>query len=91
MPAALDNQDLLHARSDIPNEQILNNLFWITDNAAAGRMGTDFIQADPSFSDEYHLSPGSPAVNAGVVLPVVTADIDRDLRDQYPDIGADEL
>ena len=47
---------------------------------------------DPRLTSDYHLSPGSPAIDAGVDAGVYT-DIDGDTRPQNSgyDIGADEL
>jgi uncharacterized repeat protein (TIGR01451 family) len=61
--------------------------------------GTVAVRGDPAFVDpdsgDYHIRPGSAAVNAGVdVGPAAfcSRDIDGDLRaDGRPDIGADEL
>jgi uncharacterized repeat protein (TIGR01451 family) len=68
-----------------------------TDWGGDGTIVTGAVNAwgDPAFVDpdagDYHISPGSAAVNAGVDAGVPD-DIDGDLRsDGYPDIGADEL
>ena len=49
------------------------------------------IDSDPIFSDDYHLSPGSPCIDAGTVTGVYT-DIDGELRPDGAaiDMGADE-
>jgi hypothetical protein len=52
--------------------------------------------SDPRFvnptGENYHLSCLSPAVDAGVLIPGFTIDIDGESRDDgAPDIGADEL
>jgi hypothetical protein len=52
------------------------------------------IYSDPLFADpaawDYHLTAGSPAIDAGVDAGV-TPDIDGDARIGQPDIGADEF
>jgi hypothetical protein len=50
---------------------------------------TDFVDAG---AGDLHLAAGSGAVGAGAVLDAGLADddIDRDARDEHPDIGADE-
>jgi hypothetical protein len=40
---------------------------------------------------DLHLQAGSPVLGLAVLLPTVPADIDTDLRDNAPDIGADEI
>ena len=66
------------------------------DVGGGGRVttGTVNIQGDPAFVDpsawDYHLTEGSPAINAGVDAGVTT-DIDGQARDADPDIGADEF
>jgi hypothetical protein len=58
--------------------------------------GTINVTGNPSFVDpdtwDYHLTSGSPAIDAGVDAGVAT-DIDGDSRVEYapPDIGADEF
>jgi hypothetical protein len=63
--------------------------------------GTGNINADPRFiapitatvapttTGNYHLGAGSPAINAGTNVGVAT-DVDGELRDAAPDMGADE-
>ena len=50
--------------------------------------------ADPGFVDlaggDYHLTAGSPAINAGTTIAAPTDDFDGALRDSAPDIGAFE-
>lgn len=49
------------------------------------------FDANPGLQEDYHLSPGSPCINAGVTLLTVTHDVDGHLRtDGANDIGADE-
>jgi hypothetical protein len=57
----------------------------------------EIVGIEPRFVDpaarDYHLLLGSPAMNAGVTLPWLSADIDGDARPYGSafDIGADEL
>jgi hypothetical protein len=50
------------------------------------------IQADPQYvsASDLHIALGSPNVNAGAAGTGVVNDIDGQLRDATPDIGADE-
>jgi hypothetical protein len=67
------------------------SLFW--NNGDVPISGTNALFDDPAFvgSGDYHLSLGSPAIDAGVDVGV-GRDIDYDLRPIHgiPDIGADE-
>ena len=69
-------------------------LFWANSND--GIRGTHPVDGAPAFvdpgSDDYHLGPGSAAIDAGVDAGVTT-DIDGDPRPlgSAPDIGADEF
>jgi hypothetical protein len=66
-----------------------------TDWGGAGTIitGTCNYWGDPAFLDpdagDYHIGPGSAAIDAGVDAGVTT-DIDGDSRDATPDLGADE-
>jgi hypothetical protein len=52
------------------------------------------LNADPLFLDgaahDYHLSEGSPAINAGAPLDDVVTDYEGTARDEQPDLGAFE-
>jgi hypothetical protein len=64
-----------------------HNLFW---NAGDPIVGTNAVLADPLLDATYHLTPGSPARDAGAVVDVTT-DVDGDPRPVGAyDIGADE-
>jgi len=79
------------------NTATLENTLWsgnATDQAGAGLIIThNDISGDPAFVDpltgDYHLGPTSIAINRGVEAGVAV-DIDNDLRDAWPDLGADE-
>jgi hypothetical protein len=64
-----------------------------TGGAGAISTGTLNVYEDPAFVDpvawDYHLTEGSPAIDAGVYAGVTT-DIDGEPRGISPDIGADE-
>jgi nitrous oxidase accessory protein NosD len=71
-----------------------HTLFW--GNASDGIVGTNPVYGDPRFLNpaggNYHLGPGSAAIDAGVTEPTVHTDIDGDPRPIGAgyDIGADE-
>jgi parallel beta-helix repeat protein len=53
--------------------------------------GTHNLWGDPLFAtDGYHILAGSPAIDQGLQTEV-TSDIDGDLRNPPPDLGADEI
>lgn len=81
-----------------------NNIRWQT--SSAGNMpASGYIAVNPLLVRDsksvYHLQSTSPAINAGVgaynvygvysTFPYVTNDIDGQIRDALPDIGADEF
>jgi poly(beta-D-mannuronate) lyase len=81
-----------------------NNIRWQT--STAGNMpASGYINENPllvrNAQGVFHLQSNSPAINAGVgaydyyriysTFPYVTNDIDGQLRDAQPDIGADEF
>ncbi|RLC84755.1 MAG: hypothetical protein DRI79_12405, partial [Chloroflexi bacterium] len=75
-----------------------NTLFYANSTDNTGGSGTITNTApitgkDPLLDADYHLRPGSPAVDAGAPLPWLTADIDGDPRPLGGgyDIGADEV
>ena len=67
-------------------------LFW--NNGSVPISGTNPIFGDPAFvgGGDYHLTPGSAAIDAGIEAGV-NRDIDGDLRPAgvAPDVGVDEL
>jgi hypothetical protein len=74
-----------------------HNLLYQTDGSLdPADFPDDLVNLDPRFtdpaSDDYHLLPGSPAIDTGLNLGV-TSDLDGDLRPQGGgyDIGADEF
>ena len=58
---------------------------------AAGR-DSNGIHADPYYvsTTDLHLQAGSPCIDAGTPIPGIIDDIDGELRDSTPCIGADE-
>jgi hypothetical protein len=73
--------------------QLYSTLFYAngTDTSGAGSIvnTNPLTGQDPLLDGDYHLQADSPAINVGVDVGVST-DIDGDLRDSSPDIGADE-
>jgi len=64
-----------------------HNLFYNTSDPVLGK---DAIQADPLLDTQYHLTNGSPAINAGIAVQNII-DIDGDPRPNGSyDLGADE-
>lgn len=88
----------------ITHTTVAGDVFWAstTDlsitNALANLVGSDATLSGnltPSDSDfvsdtDLHLAAGSAAIDAGVATDV-TDDIDREIRDASPDVGADEF
>ncbi|GAB6906389.1 hypothetical protein DESC_600083 [Desulfosarcina cetonica] len=86
------------ARSDVFQPEITtaiqaNPAFDEGGNFIRPNYGPLTLVADPNVSPnllwDYHIEPGSPAVNAGSIATPAT-DIDGDNRTASPDIGADE-
>jgi len=72
----------------------LDGVLWFGNGASTGGAGsiavTNQYFGSPSLAaDGYHLRPGSAAINRGVRAWVAT-DIDGQVRDTAPDLGADE-
>jgi hypothetical protein len=77
-----------------PNPTWEGNILWNVsgpgDMPASGfRTANPLLAADGN--GEFHIQPGSPAIDAGVgSFPFVTVDMDGQPRDSNPDVGADE-
>jgi hypothetical protein len=74
---------------------LYTTLFYINSSGDTSGPGTivnvdPITGEDPLLDADYHLSPGSAAIDRGLDAGVTT-DIDGDLRDSSPDLGADEL
>ena len=76
---------------------LYNTLLYADSVADVGGAGTitntdPITGQDPLLDADYHLQGGSPAVDAGVLVPWVTTDIDGNPRPlgPLPDVGADE-
>jgi hypothetical protein len=74
---------------------LYTTLFYINSSGDTGGPGTivntnPITGEDPLLVADYHLGPGSAALDRGVDAGVTT-DIDGDWRDSSPDLGADEL
>lgn len=76
-----------------PDESVSGNCPFTYSNITGGLSGEGNLDTDPKFvgSGDYHLMSDSPVVDKGSPVPDVDRDIDGDLRDDEPDIGADEL
>lgn len=74
-------------RPDVVTNSLISGPDW------AGTNGN--ITGDPRFVDEahgnYHLAPGSPAINAGTATGAPSDDLGGARRDAQPDIGAFEF
>ena len=81
--------------ADTGNTVLLDGVLWYNNTANTAGPGSFTIShaytGDPVLSplDGYHLAPNSAAVNRGMHAGVLT-DIDNQLRDFLPDLGADE-
>ncbi|MEE8392627.1 MAG: right-handed parallel beta-helix repeat-containing protein, partial [Anaerolineae bacterium] len=76
------------------NVAILDGVLWYSNTTNTGGAGTITVTnaytGTPAFaSDGYHLTASSAAINRGASAGVTT-DIDGQLRDAAPDLGADE-
>ncbi len=89
-----------HIQADITvfNLTVDTNLYWPGPLRFKGSISdAGALVADPQFANaeqgDYHLSPSSAAVDAGLTLPSVTTDFEGTRRPQGNgyDIGADEL
>jgi hypothetical protein len=73
---------------------IINSVLWFGNEVNTDGAGTIMVSGEytgnPAFAaDGYHLNAGSAAINRGIRAGVTT-DIDGQLRDAAPDLGADE-
>jgi hypothetical protein len=79
------------------SEYVLEHGEYIFDPGNLDQLGDDLIYTAPLFrapawggEGDYHLSPDSPAINAGTSLNAPTVDLEGLKRDSYPDLGAYE-
>ena len=74
-------------RPDVLTNSLISDPYW------AGTNGN--INGDPLFVNapggDYHLTAGSPAINAGTTIGAPSYDLDGAPRDAQPDIGAFEF
>jgi parallel beta-helix repeat protein len=89
-----------HVQVDVTvtNLTVSTNLYWPAPARFSGNVSDPgAVVADPAFVNaaggDYHLSPSSAAVDAGLTIPTVTTDFEGTARPQDDgyDIGADEL
>jgi hypothetical protein len=88
----------IYAKGDVVKNIVnADGILWYGNTADTGGTGTFFLSnehtGDPLFVNptggDYHISPGSAAIDNGVVTSV-TNDIDGEPRFGIPDLGADE-
>ena len=86
-PPIAETGPVPNQRPDVLTNSLISGPGW------AGQNGN--ITGDPKFVDEahgdYHLAPGSPAINAGTTIGAPSYDLDGARRDAQPDIGAFEF
>lgn len=94
-----DNRTGIEVEPSVTDAQVINNIIYNNGSHDIKDLGvnTTFsnnLTVNPQFVDEikldFHLKPGGPAINAGMILPEVTTDFEYKLRpknDNY-DIGA---
>lgn len=87
--------DVVYYAKDVAGDKVYTVAEFNARNLAATDTIADNIGGNPLFLDEdtqdYHLSTGSPAVNAGIAITGYTTDKDGETWDTPPSIGAYEL
>ena len=93
------NQYGIYINTDSSGTVVRNNIVYgsnppAIDNRGVGTAMSNNLLSDPMFVDrngaDFHLRPGSPAIDAGVSVPEVTNDLDGTPRPLPFDIGAYE-
>ncbi|MGZ4371764.1 MAG: InlB B-repeat-containing protein [Gaiellaceae bacterium] len=86
-PIWVSSEGLVSQPPDVVKKSFISGPLW------AGSNGN--INGDPLFVDEpggdYHLTAGSPLIDAGTTIGAPADDLDGGLRDATPDIGAFEF
>ncbi|MGH1346744.1 MAG: hypothetical protein ACRBN8_34575 [Nannocystales bacterium] len=84
-----------NTRATVANNLVTHPIFDRDDAGvpSAGNLEVDLSVFVSPLEGDFHLRAGSAAVDAGAQLgaEAVTHDIDGDVRDEAPDVGADEL
>jgi MYXO-CTERM domain-containing protein len=77
---------------DVQNLLLLGSTLPIEASTALGNLAVSELAFVDAAAHDYHLAEGSPALDLGLDLPLVTTDFDGEARPQGvgTDIGADE-
>lgn len=88
----VSNQGTLFLFIDGGAINVSTNLFHASDNGKIGYLGHGAIESSPLFGNDYRLSDGSVAIDAGAPLPEVKFDAAQQPRvsGKKPDLGAYE-
>lgn len=93
------NRRGIEIESTVTDAQVINNIIYNNESMDLKVLGVNTtlsnnLTENPLFVDEvkldFHLQPGGPAINAGMILPEVTTDFEYKIRptDSNYDIGA---
>lgn len=76
-----------------PTAAVAGSCAFTYSNISGGLAGSGNMADDPDFvgNGDYHLESQSPVKDKGAAVPGVERDLDGQLRDGSPDMGADEI